>query len=656
MLLYLASSLAALLLLLLALKLSQRLTLRLKVLAGVTVSRQPQKSCPHLGMANDPFSHGVGPADEHRCYLYMQRDRIDLLHQKSFCLSPAHHKCPWLMIRRPDAPPPLRQRLRGALGGGFRPALGLAFSGLRRVPGLLAASGRPLWGGIGHAANGMDGIITNSARAIRHVGTDVGRALSFVVIRLGRAVAAVAADVWALTQRGNLAVVLLARGLRLLFRAVWWLARVPFRVLAAGSKAAWRAVAAYRRRAAERRAERATVETAAAASVDAGPHEAPPIDQALLAELFPGLVGGDTVAAPPQAEALGGHTVEAEPTIEPVAEPAFASESLEPRSEIEPAAEPAFASAASAEPAQVFTERLEAPLARFEELVSRLESLLSEGVAALDRGQDTLAYQLFLKATEQPVKLAEKAAPELRTQHTSLMTRAWFWRAKTAETVQEVVETLEQALKYEPDNLQIQAHLAWAKQRLEREQRVQEGTAAAAQVATAAQAPATGAHDATRALLRACGVAIRVVGGLMALLLAALWMTTGVFPALGAYLTQLPATDELIIRRLMLTVNATALPGQGHLPLPVLHYDLGLSLPFVMAFLFVFTARGLLDGDSWARTGALVLAGLGGWLCVRAVTNPDAGHLGLALCIGIIAAAVVGRFESPKDLPTSQYV
>ena len=109
-------SVAALLVLLLVLRLSQRLTLRLKVLAGISVSRQPQKSCPHLGVANDPFGHGDKPSDDHRCYLYMQRDRIDLVHQKGFCLSSAHHKCPWLMIRRPDAPPPLVDRLPPAAG------------------------------------------------------------------------------------------------------------------------------------------------------------------------------------------------------------------------------------------------------------------------------------------------------------------------------------------------------------------------------------------------------------------------------------------------------------------------------------------------------------------------------------------------------------
>src|SRR3954453_2749043 len=97
----LVTALMAVLLLMLLLKLTQRLTLRLRVLAGVSLSRSPQKSCPHLGIASDPFSHEDKPTEGHRCYLWMQRDRIDLVHQKGFCLSTAHHRCPWLMVRKP---------------------------------------------------------------------------------------------------------------------------------------------------------------------------------------------------------------------------------------------------------------------------------------------------------------------------------------------------------------------------------------------------------------------------------------------------------------------------------------------------------------------------------------------------------------------------
>jgi hypothetical protein len=271
--------------------------------------------------------------------------------------------------------------------------------------------------------------------------------------------------------------------------------------------------------------------------------------------------------------------------------------------------------------------------------LGRLEELLAEGLATLDRGQESLAYHIFAKATEQRMPRGAGEA------YQDAMKRAWFWRAKTAETIDEVVPALEQALQYEPGNLQMQAHLAWARQRLERERKLMP-----IEQATPTPALALEPRPASRRW-RSLGIAVRMLGGLMALALAGLWMTTAVMPALGRFLTQLPAGDELLLRRLILTVNAAALPGQGHLPLPVLNYDLGLSLPFVMAFSFVFTARGLMDGDAWARTTGLFFAGVGGWLCAAAVSNPDASHLGLGLCIGIIVAAVAGRFEAPKIMP-----
>ncbi|HEX6511384.1 MAG TPA: hypothetical protein VF157_03735, partial [Chloroflexota bacterium] len=543
------------------------------------------------------------------CYLWMQRDRIDLVHQKGFCLTTAHHKCPWLMMRRPDAPPPLRQRVRGLVVAGPRLAWGFAFAGLRHVPALARSSGR-----------GLDLIAGRLAWAIRHVTADLARVSWFVVSRLGRALGAVLGDVWTLTQRSNSAVSFAARAIRSTLRGLWWLLAFSARV----------AVCAVRALRARSRARREANLARKAAPPLPAPVEAPQLAPEMasqpavdewqaLAELFPEL-------ARPEPEL-------------PLADQA-------PPPVAEPILEPVAASAAAIEPTEAITQRLEAPLARFEELLRRLETLVSDGVAALDRGQDELAYQLFLKATQQPAKMDGKAAPELLSQHTSLMTRAWFWRAKTADTVDEVVKTLEQALHYEPENLQIQAHLAWARQRLDREAHVQKGTAQALQPFVTP--PVSSKPRAS--LWAVAGTGVRLLGGLMALALAALWMTTAVMPALGRYLSQLPAGDELLLRRLLLTINATALPGQGHLPLPILHYDLGLSLPFVMAFLFVFTARGLMDGDSWARTTGLLLAGLGGWLCAAAVTNPDASRLGLALCVGIIVAAVAGRFETPKTL------
>lgn len=627
------SGLAALLLLLLALKLSQRLTLRLKVLAGVTLSRHPQKSCPHLGQSDDPFNHVSAPSDDHRCYLYMQRDRIDLLHQKSFCLSTAHYKCPWLMIRRPDAPPPLGVRVRRLLVGGPRPAWVVAFSALKRATAVVLSGRFGLLAAVRLVLRGIDTATSRLARAIKSVGRDLLLGLDKLVGRLAAAIRHVAADLWSKAEHSGSVARVLTRAAGFLFRALWWLVRTPARLM-------WKVVGSLfeRRRAARAARAAAAVSMPAEVALSVSPEgpEAAASPDLLdeqrrgLAALFPGLEAIDTEVISP----LPGEVADVLPATfdQPIAEALAAS---------------AARVDSAGQPDELISQRLEAPLARFEELLARLETLLSDGVSALDSGQETLAYELFLKATEQPTKLAERAAPELQSQHSSLMTRAWFWRAKTAETVDEVVGTLEQALHYEPENLQIQAHLAWARQRLERDRHVREGSKASAELVGAARPAA--AKSRRFGLLHAVGSFIRVAGGLMALAFAALWMTTGVMPALGRFLTQLPAGDELLLDKLILTVNAAALPGHGHLPLPIVNYDLGLSLPFVMAFSFVFTARGLMDGDGWARTTGLFFAGVGGWLCLAAVNNPEASRVGLALCIGIIVAALVGRFDSPKS-------
>ncbi|MGQ9687082.1 MAG: hypothetical protein ACUVT2_12365, partial [Thiobacillaceae bacterium] len=57
--------------------------------------------CPHLGLEDDAFQKLTEPSPRHRCYLWMQRDRIDLVHQANFCLTRAHAGCPWLSISTP---------------------------------------------------------------------------------------------------------------------------------------------------------------------------------------------------------------------------------------------------------------------------------------------------------------------------------------------------------------------------------------------------------------------------------------------------------------------------------------------------------------------------------------------------------------------------
>src|SRR5438067_100174 len=54
--------------------------------------------CAHLGLAADPLNRGQHANDEHRCYFGLGRERIDLAHQRRFCLTAAHDRCPFLLV------------------------------------------------------------------------------------------------------------------------------------------------------------------------------------------------------------------------------------------------------------------------------------------------------------------------------------------------------------------------------------------------------------------------------------------------------------------------------------------------------------------------------------------------------------------------------
>src|SRR5215207_8485233 len=74
---------------------SPRLQLRLQ--------KAPPAECAHLGLSADPFARLPRASDEHRCYAQLVRERIDLGHQRRFCLASAHASCPFLLLS-PNAP------------------------------------------------------------------------------------------------------------------------------------------------------------------------------------------------------------------------------------------------------------------------------------------------------------------------------------------------------------------------------------------------------------------------------------------------------------------------------------------------------------------------------------------------------------------------
>src|SRR5215208_1390641 len=69
----------------------------------VRLQKTPATECPHLGLATDPFARHPGASDEHRCYAQLVRERVDMGHQRRFCLASAHGSCPFLLLS-PNAP------------------------------------------------------------------------------------------------------------------------------------------------------------------------------------------------------------------------------------------------------------------------------------------------------------------------------------------------------------------------------------------------------------------------------------------------------------------------------------------------------------------------------------------------------------------------
>lgn len=69
--------------------------------AGAGGDTGREESCPYLGLEGDRTSFCREPSPRHRCYLWMERSRIDLTHQARFCLTDSHAVCPWLSIHAP---------------------------------------------------------------------------------------------------------------------------------------------------------------------------------------------------------------------------------------------------------------------------------------------------------------------------------------------------------------------------------------------------------------------------------------------------------------------------------------------------------------------------------------------------------------------------
>lgn len=552
------------------------LTIALALLVLAVSRRRPPRqrrarqrrlvACPHLGRADDPLSRGERPDEWHRCYYRMQRERVDLAHQLSFCLSPAHLRCPWL-VASPAAPSRARLAFHPALAAARRLAAGPRAAALLSVawldqlrrglrPGALAAEAwlaaarRAIAARL--AGDAEASIAPALPRALRQAATPVARAiLAAAAVAARRLPLLVRATAGALAWLWPRVWAVLRVGGRATSRALAWLARALLRVACW----MWVGVRHSARVSASRMASLLQQQNAAWRAVWRVRHE--PADKT-------------PVAAPVHAARAG--PAPAEPPLTP------------------------------------------------------LRQALARGIAALESGQDDLAYQFFVQACHEDGRDA----------------RAWFWRARTAPTLDEVIACLERAASLAPDNDQVRVNLEWARARHERERALAELT----QPTSAAQPrrrPAPSRPPARlrygRAAATLAAAAISLVAATACLLVGALWLV-GSLPEAA-----LAGADERLslFARLTPQLDLSALRGGAEWGL-LNDYDPFSALPYAMGFLALLAGGGLLRREGWARWwGPLVaLASVALWLSFASVGLPT------PLLVGLGSVAAVAGPLTPE--------
>jgi tetratricopeptide (TPR) repeat protein len=265
---------------------------------------------------------------------------------------------------------------------------------------------------------------------------------------------------------------------------------------------------------------------------------------------------------------------------------------------------------------------------------AREADLLERGIAAFEAGHEAEAHELFKQAAERNPR-AE---------------RAWFWRAKTAQTLDEVIQCLERALELDSSNHKIKANLAWARQRRDRDKLI----ASAAQpgsrpTSSQAQRPTPGVQGpptsvkgpwpgplgpvfaALLGLARAAGTAAAIV-------LGAAWIAGG----LPAELRRtLEAANTAGAFDLLPIVDWSVLTDRTRLEL-VSNYNVLSAIPFVLGFLALLVGAGLLNREGWTRFWGPALALSSAWLWVG-VFGVEPKQVAVALCSLVALGGLVVR-------------
>ncbi|MBI2940042.1 MAG: hypothetical protein HYY04_06340 [Chloroflexi bacterium] len=582
-------------------------------------------ACSHLGLENDPFAHHDEPSSEHRCYLWMQRDRIDLAHQRAFCLSGASARCPWLTISTPEVPETPWQRLTSwfadALAELDGPRTGRLYLVVRTIVALVVE------------------VITAIARQVAPIAqqalarlraTDVRRALTPGPSLAGRGASVEKVDVPPATESRQVHAregePMAADGPTTLTPALSQRDRESTVQRAAPARRAARAdgtpdfatvldngIAAVR--AGDKRQARALLKEATRlnpgskdawlwrAAVAARPterkryleevHRLDP-DSGRVAALLD--EQDETVARGAGTRNSGART--------PVATPPASAATWECADCLKLNAATASTCARCGRPSPALEQQL----------VANEEFLLLDGLQAFRRGDEEAAHRCFAVAAE--------AAPDNEL--------AWYWRAKTADSTAEVVACLERLVERHPENDKARLDLEWARSRLAREQE------AVRPVTT--PAPDSPATPGPLAWLRP---ALFDLTGLLAFCLGLFWLSFEVVRSAA-----LPGIETLARTGILpkitpptwtVTLDSTFLNDA----------NLGLLVPSLLGLLAVKVAWSLAEHGTRHRAEVFSLALLSALGAVLMVTNGPGIILGLALTAGTLAGGLLAGEQAP---------
>ncbi|MBI2909621.1 MAG: hypothetical protein HYX92_18425 [Chloroflexi bacterium] len=579
--------------------------------------------CPHLGMAEAPLEYSVEPTDQHRCYLWMQRDRVHLDHQRMFCLGELHSQCPWLVISAPLHTPSQRALSAILAVALFIPATAwnhldqlCRFVALRIWPSLVKALLRSITGlatfllaGLGRARSGA----ATLAASILFGASPALASLLFLLWRLLKGMAELAWD-FAL-KTGSLAALALLQAGRRVAPFLWRQVAFSAERLAKGLGAAMRCGLRTLDEWTDSKLKCQDVHTL----IDLGKKASLRGDRRVARRYFSRAVAleaqneeawlwkaattdspGEAAFYLKKALAVNPHSGRAQAGLD----------TLGDTRENSPWAGPVAAEAASVPYVEPLGD---------ESCLTALEgTLLQQGIVALNQGNEERARKFFVAATE--------AHPDSE--------EAWFWTAKTAPDLAELISCLERILVINPNNGRVKADLAWAMQRKRQEELLskQDWTSD----------PARGAFvKDDRSRPRPASRAMLSIAGAASFTLGALWLGAGVLPLLPAALV---LGDWWGIRILpVLDLPRFTISG------PFADLNLFAAIPVLMGIIFLLVSDGLFSLQR-ASVYWLVI-GVGAAIVATNLYSapPEAKQTVLTLSgIAIVAASLGRRGVKPQ--------